>query len=373
MAANQHILQSALESFWMSNYQEDRTGYARVLREVNAHLDPLLIALYNREPLLNFNHLNSTTFHQGKVRHVYEGYLCLKDFHSSENELSIEDGNSPTGFAFAKLSNMKSPMDEFCIISNSGKKFLSPRIISEQLLSHLRILLAENILVARSSELNIELVEHLVGNAIAIKLTSLQGISFEIHLIPTIPCSGRWTFGANAWLSDESYWPSKVMKHKVINNGIHLVGRSAPTKSPCQWQVSFMEPMKMLLDDTMSTCRDKCLEIMKLIVNRSQVLQKGVTVFLLETMILDLYKKYPQVSFWREDRLTQRFVDFVEVLRQAIQARKCHDFFLFDLNLLKDMDQSTANLCEQHLGKLLDDPEGFFRDLKSRGAEDTHL
>lgn len=375
MASNNHNLQSALESFWVANCEEDRDSDARVLRFVTTLLNPLLQELYKRDPLLNFNPLNSSTTHQGRTRYIYEGFLCLKDFKTSEDELSIEDGNSPTGFAFAKLSNKKSPTDELCITSNSGKKYLSPKTISEKILHHLRALLSEDyILASRSSEFQFDLLDHLEDSAVTLKLYSPRE-TFKLHILPTIPCKGRWTFGANAWLSEESHWPTKGMKYESIDRGIHLVGRSAPTKSPCQWQIAFFEPMKIMVDSSNQCHRNKCLDVMRLIVNRSQILQKGMTLFALETATLKLYKMYPQAIFWREEKFAQRFIDLVEELRKAVRARKLNDFFLYDLNLLKDMDQKTSELCDQELKKLLEDPKQFFIDLKPLGGSclDTHL
>ena len=287
--ASHQVLQSSLDSFWVSNFEEDKS--VRILRSVKTILDPVLVELCKREPLLDFNPLNTSSLHQGKTSNILEVILCLKNFDSSEHMLSIEDGNSPIGFAFAKLSGKRTSWDEFCIKSNSGKKYLSAKIISEKLHGHLRALLSKKTLTQHVNEFQTELMEHLEDNAVSIKLFS-SAETFTLHIIPTIPCKGRWTFGANPWLSEESHWPSKAMKHEAMNKGIHLVGRSAPTKSPCQWQIAFLEPWRMLLSDGADNCRTKCLETFNLILNRSPLLQKGVTLFLLETVALNLYKKY---------------------------------------------------------------------------------
>jgi hypothetical protein len=287
--------------------------------------------------------------------------LCLRKFDSSELGLSIEDGKSPAGFAVAKLTEKRTIWDDVCIRNNSGKKYVSSRIFGEKLLEHIKRLKNEN-LVAQSNDYEVEIKDQVNENAVSFTLIYPIQEVYIVRVIPTIPCHKRWTFGAKLWQTEESYWPSKAMKHECVEKGIYLVGRPSPTKSQCQWQIAFLDQMRKFLDDN-SGCRNKCLVILRLILNGSPVLQKGVTHLHLETIILNLYKKYPKPSFWTEDKFVQRFIDAVHDLQESVHERRLHDFILFDLNLMKELDKSTAESCKSQIKMLVEEPQKFFSTL----------
>ncbi|XP_031554314.1 protein mab-21-like 2 [Actinia tenebrosa] len=363
MMSDHAALKSSLDSFWKTNSKSHPTTEETIFRVMKSLLDPILVKLPDRDPVLDFDPLESSKFYQGKTSDVFEVLLCLKNFDSSELGLAIEDGKSPAGFAVPKLTDKRTVWDDFCIRSNSGKKYVSSRIFSEKLLGHLKWLMTQEIAAdAQMNEFMIKINEHLSDNTVTFSLSSPTQEVYSVHVFPTIPCRDRWTFGAKMWQTEESHWPTKAMKHECMEQGFYLVGRQAPTKSPCQWQIAFLEQMKKFLEDN-NGCRNECLAILKLILHSSPQLQKGVRQYHLETIILNLYKKYPKPSFWTDDKFIPRFLDAVHDLQDCIEQRKLHDFIHLDLNLMKELDKATAESCKMQIKILLEEPEKFFSAL----------
>lgn len=360
--ADHTVLKSSLDSFWKTNYDTHPTIKESIFRSMKSLLDPILLKLPDRDPVLEFDLLESAKFYQGKTSDVFEVLLCLKNFDSSELGLAIEDGKSPAGFAVPKLTDKKTIWDDFSIRSNSGKKYVSSRIFSEKLLGHLTWLMTQDIAGVQLDDFTIKIDEKLSDNTVTFSLISSTQEVYIVRVFPTIPCRHRWTFGAKMWQAEESHWPTKAMKHECIEQGFYLVGKQAPTKSPCQWQIVFLDQMRKFLEDD-NGCRNKCLAFLKLILNCSPQLQKGVRQYHLETIILNLYKKYPKASFWNDDKFLQRFLDAVHDLQDCIQERKLHDFILLDLNLMKELDKTTAESCKKQIKILLEEPEKFFSAL----------
>ncbi|XP_001634773.2 protein mab-21-like 3 [Nematostella vectensis] len=350
-------LKDSLEQFLKTHYDGFAARRQKMLGQVKTVLEYLLQALKERDNMFDFEHINSATFFDVKTSNTVEVLLNVQGFDSSEKALSIEDGQAPPGFAVAKVNS--NDWYEWCVCSNSGKKYLSSKLINEKLLDHISKIVKLHDLHIHDFSIDLE---HSFGQqSTTLKLNVLSDRdNYHVVLVPTIPCPGRWTYSAHAWQNEGSHWPNKTTKQAAIADGIHLIGRSSHTKSPNHWQIAFLLPIRRLLADK-TGCKHKCAMVMRILLENSSTLQEVIAGNHLENVLLHLFKKFPVASFWDEDRFGQRFLDIVNELDKCVRDRHLADFFIPDLNLFNDIDKHAAQLARVELQKLTQNPVEFLK------------
>lgn len=117
------------------------------------------------------------------------------------------------------------------------------------------------------------------------------------------------------------------------------------------WAKAYTFAQKSLLKDMDKDhgCRHDLFKVLNSILQREPTFSR-LSSFHLKTALL-WYNH--TTSDWGKDRLAERFTEFVEFLRDALQCRVLKHFWINDLNLLSDISASTLSNMQTRLSRIL--------------------
>ena len=334
------------------------------LMDIEKIINPMLTEVRKMDEKFDFETFSANGFYSIKSPSHYEILLIFQGI--DPKEISIEDGQTPPGFAHAKLTDKKMISRwKFCSgNSNPSKVYMSVKIVKEKLYEYVkRVLNSGSFLGGRDGKFCIDLAETRHDDAIVLSVSGHDAESYSLDLIPAIPCPGRWVFSAHAWESKQPDLPSKKLKEDIVRSGIHLVARPSPSKSSYQWQIDFPVPMRKLLELELG-CRTKCLLILEIILEDMQAGRRGCDPFHLKTLLMRVSEQFPVKSFWTEDKLSKRFMDAMKELQKCLSERHLGHIFIPNVNLLRHVDKLALENCKEGIQKVLEDPVKFLAEFE---------
>lgn len=356
-------MKAALDNF-LKNHADAFVRYRRKkLKEIENLINPLLEEVKKLDGKFDFEMVNPKSFYTIKSPIHYEVLLI---FHGVDpEEISVEDGQTPAGFALAKLTGKKMVSKwKFCSgNSNPSKVYMSAKIVREKLFELVnRVISGSSFLESlEGSNFCVEVVDD--DDVISMQVSGQDVEAYSVDLIPAIPYPGRWVLSAHAWESKQADWMSKTLKEEVIKTGFHLVARPSPSRSSYQWQIDFPGPMRKLLEIDMG-CRIKCLLILEIIMGDMYSQRDACDSFQLETLVLRITEHYPVKSFWSEEKFSKRFLDTIRELQRCLSERHLTQIFIPGVNLFRDFDKLSLKSCEEVVQSVLENPENFLNTFE---------
>lgn len=357
-------MNDALENFVKTHAENFVFHRRRMLMEIEKIINPLLTEVKNIDARFDFETISPNSFYIVKSPNRYEVFLILQGI--DPREISIEDGQSPTGFSLARLTGKKMVSRwKFCSgNSNPSKVYMSAKIVKEKLFELVkRIVDSVSFRGLLKGKFSITLDDTCDDDAISLLVSGHDVEPYSLDLLPAIPCPGRWVFSAHAWESKPSDWASKGFKEELIRCGVHLVARPSPSKSSYQWQIDFPGPMRKLLELDMG-CRTKCLLILEIIMENIQSGRDRCNSFHLETLLLHVTERFPIKSFWSDGKFAKRFVDIMKELQRCLSERSLGHTFLPNVNLFQNLDKLALENSEEGVQNVLSDPEKFLNTFE---------
>lgn len=336
----------------------------RRLTEIDKVINPILREVKKMDEQFDFDTFRPNSFYTIKSPSHYEILLVFQGI--DPNEIAIEDGQTPPGFALARLTGKRMISRwKFCTgNSNPSKVYLSAKTVKEKLCDYVkRVVKSGAAFVGGDGKSCVEIDDTHNDGAILLSVRGQDSEPFSLDLIPTIPFPGRWVFSAQAWETKLPDWPNKYLKEETLQSGIHLVARPSPSKSSYQWQIGFPVPMRKMLELELG-CRTKCLLILDIIVEDMLAGRPGCNPFHLETVVMHVTEQIPVRSFWDEDKFAKRFMDVVKELQKCLLERNLGHVFLPNVNLFRDVDKLALESCKEGLQKVLQDPVKFLCEFE---------
>ena len=359
-------LSASLEDF-LAQYGESYVLQRNQNRKfLEAVINPLLAEVNTENFNLRFELMNSESIVYAKNRKEFDVFVNLCNFDALD--ISIEDGQAPAGFAMVKLQSTGSKNQHtsqrraFTVTSNSGKTFLSTKLVSGTLLQSIKKILSKG-LFPKSQNYKLTVEDFPVDNAVVLKVSErFHEDMFSVNLFPAVPCPGRWACSAHAWQIERHHWPNKSTKEEVFRDGIHLTTKPSPVTSPYHWQIAFFKPRRRLLVENVG-CRNKCLDVLKITADNCKTLS-GLNEVQIESLMLHMHHKLPVDKFWNNNKFGQRFLDVLKELQSMLETSDLPDFFLPRLNLLRDVQKATKQDCMTQIKDILENPAHFFRSFE---------
>ena len=159
-------------------------------------------------------------------------------------------------------------------------------------------------------------------------------------------------------------WPDDSIRKRIVEEGTHLVCR--PVKSSMQhsaitWSLSFLGGEKYLLHSVESGCRNKCLQILKTVLENSLSYPCGLTPYHIETVTLHSNSLITNPSLWQDACLSALFLDLLSALHKSLSQESCSHFFAPSIQLFADIPSSVLKTLATRVKHIIDFPVEYFQ------------
>lgn len=353
--------------FLLHNFLEDKgmahlRRYRDVLQKIEKVVNPLLKEIKKRDKRLHFLPMSPDGYFQVLRPTVVEVFIVFKKFDASK--VSFVEMDSPSGTAFVglKAAKLQKSWAELTQGGTNQGFYLSSALVREYLNSYLQNLSREKGILDQNVWFDCTNDDQ-DGLVLII---SFEGEQFFVHLTPTIFLRSIWPECAVLWKKVLFRWPDDSVRQKIVNEGVHLVCQ--PVKSSLQhssmlWRISFAHGEKLLLQSTNTGCRNKCLHIMKTLLENTFSYPYGLTPYHLETVTLHLNSLISSPTLWVEGSLAARFLDLLSALQKSLAGENCNHFFAPSVDIFSDVPRSTLKTLATRVKHIVDYPEEFFQTL----------
>ena len=154
----------------------------------------------------------------------------------------------------------------------------------------------------------------------------------------------------------------QVILSTEFNSNCFLIHILAGADINTAWAKSYTFIQKSQLKDMDKDhgCRHDLFKVINTILRQESTFSRLPSSYL--KMALLWYNQ--SNSDWGKDKLAERFTEFVEFLRDALQSKGIKHFWIKDLNLLSDVSASTLGNMHTRLSRILSSEQERNKVLK---------
>lgn len=377
---SRYPLNSVINNYYHEKVEMCRREVKKTIEIVNPIVEKLITAIHERDPRFQRCTINTGSYYQGlKVsradefdfsvplyvpeRFVWSSYTPrYYGFNRQVDDPSrtlpddvrvIRSGTPlprpPTGSNFVIYSNPRNPP------WNTNKKdmCMDDDIIPFLVKKRFKDLLVDAI---RDLDLRDKVRKDrwVHGPSVTIKITDPR-IKHEVSIdfcpvIDMVMSSGVDTLpNCVDWPRLNRAWPPREKIQKIKEAGCELVG-----KQNLYWRYGFVKAEKILIDqiDSDGGCRKKLQRILKKL-NEDvfcNTTKKAITSYCLKTLLFWECENYhPGSADWDADNISERLMEMVKHLREAVARQHIQHYFITDINLFQSKDKGELIIA---LGKI---------------------
>uniref|UniRef100_A0A7E4V5M9 Mab-21 domain-containing protein n=1 Tax=Panagrellus redivivus TaxID=6233 RepID=A0A7E4V5M9_PANRE len=332
-----------INAFYAEKVQARRADVHKTVRLVAKIIQDLLKDVEHQEPrfisTLTENNLGRFDGLQVISPHEFEVILYLNQM----GVFNFVDDGSVQGCAALKLSDGRKRSMSLWVEFITASGYLSARKIR-----------------SRFHTLIVQALERSQYRDIVVLLADTTDVRLRIHdtyvvqITCSFRCSGIWPRSANQWPNmANTEWPNPLVVNEVKNEGFDLLSKEVPVPVQAQnnqapgnskqhvastmdgdaWAMSMFSAENLLLAHSN---RQKALSILKTLRDRHLDYEGSpVTNYILKTLILYECEKHQQEHEWFDINLGDRVIGVLLQLVSCLQCRKCPNYFLPQMDLLK--------------------------------------
>ena len=352
-------LDSLLHDFLADRGMAHLNLYAEALKKIEKVVNPLLNEIRKRDKRLHFEPMSPSGYYQVLRHNVLEIFIVLKKLNYSKVDIvEVDSGMACVGLKQAKHQHSWHDLIERDMTREGF--FLSSAMLRQYLNSFLQDIAKEKGILEPNVWVDCTNNER---DGLVLNI-SYEGEQFYVHLTPAIFAKGFWPDCGVMWKKVMFRWPEDNIRKRVVEEGTHLVCR--PIKSITQhssitWSLSFLGAEKYLLHMVDSGCRNKCLQILKTVLENTLSYPCGLTPYHIETVTLHLNSLISNPSLWQDVCLTARFLDLLSALHKSLTQESCSHFFAPSIQLFSHIPSSVLKTLAARVKHIIDSPVEYFQ------------
>ena len=356
--------------FYLGIFFEDKAmahhqWYSEALKKVEKVLNPLLAEIKKRDKRLSFEPMTPRAHFRVLRQNIFEIFIIFKKLDSRKVSVIELDSPESAGEVLVGIKQSKIKHSWFDVIQTTDEgNVLSAAFIREYLNHFLQNISKEKGILQPNVWFDCTNNEQ---DGLILNI-SYEGEIFFVHLTPTIFVKDVWPRCAAMWENVMFRWPEEQVRQKLVESGIHVVCRplkpstkQAKRNTDIVWSICFLNAEKFLLQDLNTGCRNKCLQIMKTVLDCSLSYPCGLTPHHVETTTLHLNSLMSSPSLWQDTCLNARFLDLLSAVHKSLTQESCSQFFSPSVQLFKDIPSPVLKTLAARIKHIVDHPVEYFK------------
>ena len=349
MLATQSKLLFQLNKYYNERVHARKTGIAKSVKEVCKVVQEILKEIELQEPRF----ISSLA----EINNHYEGLRVISS-HEFEvvlyfNQMGVfnfvDDGALP-GCAVLKLSDGRKRSMSLWVEFITASGYLSARKIR----SRFQTLMVQA--VEKCSGYNEHQIKMINDNSdVKLKIRD----RYVVQVTPAFKCSSIWPRSASQWPPVHLPWPNANLVAEMKSEGLDLLSKESHYSNDKQssstegdaWVISFYHVEEMLL---LGGCRKKCLSVLKCLRDKHLDMPgHPVENYHIKTLLLFECEKHPRENEWTETCIGDRINGILLQLISCLQNRRCHHYFLPNLDLFKGKSHAALDAAAKQVWRIL--------------------
>lgn len=349
MLAAQSKLLFQLNKYYNERVQSRKTAIVKSIREVCKYVQEILKEVELQEPRF-ISSLAEINGHFEGLRVVSSTEFEVILYLNQMGVFNFVDDGALPGCAVLKLSDGRKRSMSLWVEFITASGYLSARKIR----SRFQTLVVQA--VEKCSGYNDQQVRMLTDTT-DVKLRIRD--RYIVQITPAFKCSGIWPRSASHWPPMHLPWPNANLVAEVKSEGLDLLSKESnyakekqsSTTEGDAWIISFYHVEEMLL---LGGCRQKCLSVLKSLRDKHlDMTGHPVENYHLKTLLLYECEKHPREAEWDETCLGDRINGILLQLISCLQNRKCHHYFLPNLDLFKGKSPAALDAAAKQVWRIL--------------------
>lgn len=353
-------LSQAINEFYLNIVEKERLSFRHTMKQIEETVNEVLAEVERLDSSFKLRSMSAHSFYEIKSRSEVDILVVLENV--TLNDFVIEDLKTPAGYARLRLTSSPNMATSSPITSSSGQilEWCTETQPGDLYFSPKKLCKAFAAIVSKAAGRILKNGSRVTRKRVSFSDTEAT-VAFSVNLIPAVVCPQNWPLCAY-WLRNCSKkWPDVEVKNNIIRGGMHLIGLATGKDNDPLWKINFCSARRLLFQ---SDCdgKQKCLRILKVLLERDLSRPKGLLPLHLENIVMWASRKHRQEEDWAENMMAERFLEMLVALHKCLNNHDCYHFFVPTVNLFNELKPEVVKILATKVKDILKDPLKYLKN-----------